>query len=175
MKWNTKADGTGISYDESENYIFSANQILYATYKDLTQIESTVYSVDRARQLLKNVSINTSVSHLKDNLSNDASLIRVLSSDGTEYTGSKVASGMLVQLISDEVVQDELIVSILADISGDGLIDVTDILYIRASILKAYSFSPFESNAGDVNQDMLIDINDILYIRAHILGTYDIQ
>ena len=139
------------------------------------QIESSVYTIDRDAGLLTDVSINTSAAQLIANLTNDAADIKVYDKGGVEYTGDLVASGMVVKLVFGGIVKDELTISILGDVSGDGMIDINDILYIRADILNTYTLSDYEQSAADVNGDSEIDINDILYIRAHILGTYNIH
>ncbi len=145
------------------------------TVTELEQLESSVYTVDRSAGLLKDISIKTSVTELKSNLSNNPDDIKVYDKNGTQYNGELVASGMVVKLVIDGTVKDSLTISILADISGDGKIDIDDILYIRADILNTYNFSSYEKEAADVNKDGEIDIDDILYIRAHILGTYNIH
>jgi hypothetical protein len=61
------------------------------------------------------------------------------------------------------------------DVSGDGIIDINDILYIRADIIDTYTLKSYQSSAAELNLDGAIDVTDILYIRAHILGTYVIR
>lgn len=139
------------------------------------QIESSVYTVDQTNGLLRDVKIDTSVTQLKANLTNSAADIKVFDKDGVEYTGDTVASGMVVKLVIDDTARDELTVSILADVSGDGEIDISDILYIRADIIDTYILKVFQFSAADINKDGIVDITDLLYIRAHIIGTYNIH
>ncbi len=137
-------------------------------------ILSDVYTIDAANGVLSDVSIGTSAAELKSKLSNDAADIKIYDKDGNEYTGDAVATGMTVKLIIDGVVKDELKIAVLGDVSGDGAIDITDILYIRANIIGTYTMAAWETASADINGDAVLDVTDILYIRAHITGVYTI-
>jgi hypothetical protein len=60
--------------------------------------------------------------------------------------------------------------AMLGDINGDGISDISDILYLRAIIIGTYELEPSRFHVADINNDGIIDINDILYIRAFIIG-----
>ncbi|MDW7657352.1 MAG: Ig-like domain-containing protein, partial [Bacillota bacterium] len=132
------------------------------------------YQIDSTNHVLKDISINTSVDQLKTHLSNNPELLKVYDASGNEYTGDQVASGMTLKLVIGGKVCDQLTLSVFGDVSGDGIIDITDILYIRTDILGNYTLQPWQTPAADINRDGAIDITDILYVRAHILGTYTI-
>jgi len=57
----------------------------------------------------------------------------------------------------------------IGDINGDGIVDVTDILRLRAHILGKSKLTGNALLAGDVNNDGLINVTDILLIRSLIL------
>lgn len=140
------------------------------------EITSSVYEVDQSNSMLLGVRDEITIAQLKSNLDNNQDNIKIYSADDTEITDTSalVATGMKVKLVIDDVVQDELEICILGDVSGDGVIDITDILYIRANILGTYTLENAAAISAELNEDGIIDITDILYIRAHILGTYDI-
>ena len=140
-----------------------------------TSIDSSVYSVSRSCGMITGLSINTSVAQFIANLQYTAAEIIVYDKNGYEYQGEQLATGMTAKLFIDSAVMDELKISVCGDISGDGLIDISDILYIRASILNTYAMQYWQGFAADINDDNIIDISDILYVRAHILGTYTIH
>ncbi|HOP12084.1 MAG TPA: hypothetical protein PK629_11400 [Oscillospiraceae bacterium] len=139
-----------------------------------TSIETSVYTIDAANDVLKMVSLGTTADELKGKLLNDTADIKIFGGD-TECTGSGVvATGMTVKYYVNGVIVDTLTISVLGDVSGDGIGDIDDILYQRAQIVGTYTMSVCELAAADINGDSVIDITDILYIRAHILGTYTI-
>jgi len=140
-----------------------------------SEIKSDVFEIDYSDSLLKGVRIGTSADQIESGLLNDASDIKIFDHNGAEYSGNLLSSGMKVRLTIDNLIRHELTITILADVSGDGSIDINDILYIRADILNNYSLNAYEQSAADVNLDGEVDITDILYIRAHILGNYDIH
>lgn len=140
------------------------------------EITSNVYTVDQSNSMLLGVKDEITVAQLKSNLDNNQDNIKIYTADDTEITDTStiVTTGMKVKLVIDDVVQDELEICIMGDVSGDGVIDITDILYIRANILGTYTIENAAAVSAELNEDGMIDITDILYIRAHILGTYDI-
>ncbi|HPK35118.1 MAG TPA: metallophosphoesterase [Oscillospiraceae bacterium] len=140
----------------------------------LASIQSSDYTVDTANGILSMVSAGTSANGLKAKLLNDMADIKIFNGE-TEYTGDTVATGMTVRYYVNGAVQDELKISVFGDASGDGVINVNDILYLRAQIIGAYAMSACEAAAADINGDMAVNIIDILYVRAHILGDYTIN
>ncbi len=161
--------------DGELSYLYAELQAIAHPVSLPMLIESLSYTINRGTSLITGIPLNTSIALLKEDLINDPETIHVFTRDGLEYTGDTIASGMVVKLIIDDVVKDELTITILGDVSGDGAIDITDILYVRADILGSYNFGVYEFSAGDVSGDQIIDITDILYIRAHILGNYNIH
>lgn len=134
------------------------------------QIASSVYTIDRSAGLLTDVSINTSVAQLKANLTNDAADIKVYDKNGVEYTGDFIASGMVVKLIINEIVRDELTVSVRGDVSGNGQIDIADYILIRSSLYGLISLDTLQFSSADVNKSGNIDIADYILVRSHMYG-----
>ena len=105
------------------------------TVTELEQLESSAYTVDRSAGLLKDISIKTSVSELKSNLSNNPDDIKVYDKNGTQYTGDNIATNMVIKLVVNGVVKDELSAVIRGDTNGDGKINITDYTLVRLDIL----------------------------------------
>lgn len=117
----------------------------------------------------------TAVLKFKINFSNDQSCIKVINSTGVLLTDSNyVGTGCRVQLVSDDVVVDEMIIVVLGNVNGDGKINGTDYLRIRGAFLKTYSMSGEFLKAADVNGDGKINGTDYLRVRGHYLGTYNL-
>lgn len=135
---------------------------------ELAAIESSVYSIDSDAGVLSGIAEKTSVTVLKENLS-EPSYIKVYSLDGIEYAGDTVATGMTVKLIRNGVVNDELSIVVEGDVNGDGVISIADYTLVRLDILELKALEgPFMLPA-DVNGDGAISIADYTLIRLHIL------
>ena len=169
-------DGQVVSTDAQYTFTVTADVALRAVFRqgDSQQITSDVYDIDREKSLIKNVTVNTALSDFKAKLTSASADIHIYDKEGTECFDGVVASGMKAALVSGGEVQDELTISVLGDISGDGVIDITDILYIRAEVTDTYCLNDCECAAAEINKDGVIDITDILYIRAHVIGSYSI-
>jgi hypothetical protein len=136
------------------------------------RIESAAYAINRASRVVSNIAPGTSAERLLAGFGNGPEKLKLFNADGSEYTNGPIATGMTIKLESDGLLTDALRLSVLGDINGDGAIDITDILFIRANIVDTYAFRPFQAPAADVCADGVIDISDILYVRSHIIGAY---
>lgn len=133
-------------------------------------VQSSVYPIDRTKNIMQDIAVGTSVSQLKTNLENDASTIKICLKDGSEYTENAVATGMSVQLTSNGVVIDTLQLVVCGDANGDGSISISDYTLARLHILALKPLQNEYKDAGDVNQDGQISITDYTLMRLHILG-----
>ncbi len=66
-------------------------------------------------------------------------------------------------------------VTIKGDISGDGNIDIQDLLKVQKSILGYTDLAGPYFKAADTNQDGLVNVTDLLRVQKHILGYITIQ
>ena len=57
-----------------------------------------------------------------------------------------------------------------ADLDKDGIIDSTDLLYVKKYLLGQLNFDDIQKSAADVNKDGTIDSTDLLYIKKYLLG-----
>ena len=64
----------------------------------------------------------------------------------------------------------EITIVIKGDATGDGKIDIKDLLRVQKGILKMADLSGPYLKASDVNQDNQITILDLLRVQKHILG-----
>lgn len=60
------------------------------------------------------------------------------------------------------------------DVNEDGLINATDVVYIRRFVAGGYGITINES-AADVNDDGLINTTDAVYIRRYVAGGYGVE
>ena len=87
------------------------------------------------------------------------------------------------EVVSDEsnlatgyVVDDKYTISVLGDVSGDGVVNSADLLSIQKDLLKVKEIDiECRKKAADVNQDGVINSADLLKIQKQLLGVSNIE
>ena len=81
-----------------------------------------------------------------------------------------VGTGTVLQLLRGAQVVRSWIVIVAGDTNGDGNITISDMLQVKAHILKKTVLDGIQAQAADTNGDHSISITDFIQIKAHILG-----
>lgn len=98
------------------------------------------------------------------------SAVKVLSSGGKEVKGF-VGTGNSAHLYgTDGSVLEKYEVVVKGDNTGDGKLDIMDVLKVQRHILGLETLEGLYKEASDVNQNGKIDIMDILAMQRDILG-----
>ena len=135
-------------------------------------ITSIVYGHDISDGMIKTVVENTSAETLKDQLDNDNAKLKIYLSDGiTEYTGDKMATGMIIKLIIRNKVVDQKIIVVKGDTDGNGQINAIDALKVVNHIIETEYLSGCYLVAAETTDDDTINAIDALKIVNHIIGT----
>ena len=106
-------------------------------------------------QLLSMVNDNSGIRAQKDGV--------VLSGDEIVTTGTELVCG-----------SDRLAVVIKGDASGDGAVNLTDALRIKAYFLKDFPLSDLLLAAADVSEDGVVNSTDYLQIKNYLLKKWNI-
>ena len=137
----------------------------------LTPTASSGYKVKYG--LITNVKAATTVDALLGRFENDG--LEAWDPEGRKLEGTdEVSTGCTLHLYLGGVLIDTLTVVVPGDINGDGTVDTTDYLRVKAAFLGDLTLSDAESCAADVDASKTIDATDYLRIKAHILGTFDL-
>ncbi len=89
----------------------------------------------------------------------------------TKITGSAlVGTGMLACIMNGGTVSRSYTIIVTGDTNGDGKINITDMIAVKAHILKKTTLTGVYALAGDVNGDGKINITDFIKIKATLLG-----
>ena len=64
---------------------------------------------------------------------------------------------------------------VTGDTNGDGKISVTDMLAVKAHVLKKSTMSGTVAQAADTSGDSAISITDFIQLKAHILGKSNVE
>lgn len=133
-------------------------------------IETDVYAINRTENILHGIGLSTSVTTLKDNISNESSSLVITDKDGSIYTGESLATGMSVILYENSSPVDTLKLAVCGDPSGNGTLTIQDYTLSRLHILELKMLSQEYKTAADINGDGTITIADYTMMRLHILG-----
>ena len=131
-------------------------------------------SCQRNESLLTNITLGTTVQTVVNQFTNGSLTIRncygkVLSSSDPVGTGSTV------ELYTDGILMDRITIAVLGDVDGNGELDVTDYMRVKAAILKKVQLTPAQVAAADVDGTGLVNTTDYMRIKSHFLGTYDLE
>ncbi len=95
--------------------------------------------------------------------------VQVKSASGEILTSGLVATGQKVTITTQNG-SETLTIFIKGDTSGDGKIDVLDLLQVQKNILAIYYLENESYKAADTSGDGAIDVLDLLQIQKNILG-----
>lgn len=94
-----------------------------------------------------------------------------LEKDGIPLSNaSPVGTGTQAHLALDGKVYKKWTIIVRGDINGDANVSITDMLAMKAHILKKETLTDAMAKAADVNSDGVVSITDFIQIKAHILG-----
>ena len=172
--WNTKADGSGTNYSNEEEVSLTNNLNLYAIWLENYDFIINNYDVDNTNQYISKVMVNTTVEEYINSiqLNQDYTIEidhKVVNSKNVLYTGGKT------KIYKNNKLYTEYTNVVIGDISGDGIINSTDLLRVRQHLLSKITLSGATFLAADINYDNKINSTDLLRIRQHLLGTRKIQ
>lgn len=139
----------------------------------LPSLTSSVVNVDETARCISKISVGTTVETFFSYLDNSEAVV--------VYKGNEVVSdetplgtGMLVRIIDGDAVVKTYTVIVTGDTSGDGKITITDMIAVKAHILKKDMLSGVYLKAADVagqagGGDGNVTITDFIKVKAHIL------
>jgi hypothetical protein len=137
--------------------------ITLKTSSQYTMIQKYVYQVK----------VGTSVSTLLAEFENTG--LEVVDCNGNVISDNAlVGTGARVNLYQDDTVADTVTVIIIGDSDGNGIIDATDYLRIKAVVLRQIELTEAQRIAADVDENGIIDEVDYQNMKAYLLGTYNI-
>ncbi|MBO7245452.1 MAG: dockerin type I repeat-containing protein, partial [Clostridia bacterium] len=139
---------------------------------EFNDITSDIYEVKDG--FISGISIKTTVKELKESV-NETGYVRVVKDGKVVEDNTALATGMKLQLVIGNKVVKEVTVVVTGDTNGDGNISVTDMISVKAHILKKSTLTDAYAKAGDTNGDGGISITDFIQIKAHILGKSSLE
>ncbi len=137
-----------------------------------SSITSNVYTV--SSEWISKIPAGTTISTLVNGI-NEKQYIKVFKGNSEVSGNTVVGTGMVVKLMDGNTVKHSVTVVVTGDTNGDGGITITDMIAVKAHVLKKSTLSGAAAKAADTNGDNGISITDFIQIKAHILGKSKIQ
>jgi hypothetical protein len=102
-------------------------------------------------------------------------VLEVRDKNGSKITGSSlVGTGSTINLYSSGVLVDSVTVVILGDVDGNGIVDTTDVVRVKAAFLGSFLLDDAESIAADVDRNGIIDTTDYVRVKSHFIGSFSL-
>lgn len=152
--------GSGTNTGSNNNTNNSNKEIVISPE---TKLLSAGYNLSTG--YLTKLTYSTNVSNIINSLKNQNANVTYKNNNGSVKTNGKVSTG-------DSITVDNKTYKIViyGDISGDGTINIKDLLFVQRYILKSLNLTNENKVAADVNKDGNVTIKDLLIIQKHILG-----
>lgn len=177
--WNTKADGSGVTYTDGQEITLTDDIVLYAQWviieddiielPDILEFNSSV-EVDNNTKILRfnntNLSVNNTLSLINTN-----GTVKFFNKSGSEIGDTELVT--TASSISIVFPQNSKIYKIVVtgDVNGDGILSVFDIVKINNHLIdESKSLDGTYKLAGDVNSDDNLSILDIVKINNAIVA-----
>lgn len=143
---------------------------------DFKKLTSNYYQVDNMNSSVSNIALNTTVADFKSKLNNNTSTMRVVDANGNECADDKlIGTGMQLKVYEQEGIESTYTAVVYGDVSGDGLVNVLDLLKVKRHLLGLTGLSGANLEASDINHDGVVNVLDCLLVKRFILGTIDIN
>ncbi|WP_040196093.1 CotH kinase family protein [Candidatus Soleaferrea massiliensis] len=142
----------------------------YDPNKDDGIIGSDTLPIDRGNGLIAGIDNGTTVNQLLEKISAPGGEVKVLQADGSVYTGKRLGTGMKLQSMLNGAVADELTIVVKADMTGDGIVNIFDLLQVKLAILNGAQLEPAYFAAASLSGKPTINLTDLLLMKMVILG-----
>ena len=134
-----------------------------------TSITSSVFTVSQTNSYISKITVGTTVNTLWSNL-NEKDYVAIYDKNGSVVTGATtLATGMTARIMDEGTAVKRYTVIVTGDTNGDGKINITDMIAVKACTLKKSGLSGAYEKAGDVNGDGKINITDFIKVKATTL------
>ena len=160
------------TYGLSDELLMPTSDIeLIAAWENISDGLNSNYQVETistTNKVLKGVPLNTDVSNLNLDLSNEYTITLFKSDNTTVKTSGKIGTGDIIKVYVGSKLVDKYTISVKGDTNGDGEVSVSDISMIYKNIKKKSEFSDAQSIASDVNDDGGISVSDISILYKYL-------
>ncbi len=161
--------GVTAANGNKSTYIVNIHKIDTDGYSPSEIINGIGYKVND--KYVTNIELGTDISNIVNSIQNKyhfATLEVLSGSSGKVKTGNKIK-------IDNAGIAETYSLVLYGDTSGDGEIDIRDLLIIQKHLVSAKVLTNEYLKSADVNHDGTVDIRDLLLEQKHLLSQYKIS
>jgi hypothetical protein len=130
-------------------------------------LTSTKYTI--SNNTISKITVGTTVDSLLDGLE-EGSYCKVFDGIFVASGDTIVGTGMVVKIMDGTTAKASYTIIVTGDTNGDGNITITDMIAIKAHVLKKSTLSGAYAIAADTSGDGGVSVTDFIQIKAFILG-----
>ena len=132
-------------------------------------ITSSIFHVSEASGYISKITVGTTVYTLLQSI-NEAEYVSIFDKNGAGVSGDNMlATGMRANIMDADQAVKRYTIIVTGDTNGDGKINITDMIAVKACSLKKSDLSGAYEKAADVNGDGKINITDFIKVKATTL------
>ena len=132
-------------------------------------LTSSIFTVSQSNGYISKITVGTTKYTLWSAF-NEKDYVEIYDKSGAIVSNDKVlATGMTAGIIDEGTVTKRYTIIVTGDTNGDGKINITDMIAVKACTLKKSGLSGAYEKAGDVNGDGKINITDFIKVKATTL------
>ena len=170
-------NNNGIRGDQGDVVVFRNSDYNYDTSRTISNGYVKLNDLDVVDNVIKNIKEDTTVSELVNKIQTNGTVV-VKDSNGNEVTGNRALCTGDVVHISLSDLELTYRVAIKGDVSGNGVIDLTDVIQLyqhEEGISIIPDTEQYRLMAGDVNNDGVgdgvIDLSDVIRLFQYTNGS----
>lgn len=135
------------------------------------------YIIDDGKDLIKSIKSNTNVNTFKNSIDvNNNGSVKIYDKTGSIEQNGVLGTGMIARVL-DEFNRSllDLEVAVKGDVSGDGLITITDLVKTKRDVADAEKLTGAYAVAGDITGSGSIGITDLVKISRDVADIEEID
>lgn len=132
-------------------------------------VTSSVVHVNQSSGYISKITVGTTANTLWSSFAEKDYVVIYDKKDNIVSGSTVVGTGMTVAIVNEGTVVKKYTIVVTGDTNGDGKINITDMIAVKASTLKKSGLSGAYAKAGDVNGDGKINITDFIKVKATTL------
>lgn len=172
-KWKYKIVGWALlamlSFCELGGYVYVLAAKSPTAEEVFNTVTSSVVHVNQSTGYISKITVGTTANTLWSSFA-EKDYVVIYDKKGNIVSGSTlVGTGMTVALVDEGTITKKYTIVVTGDTSGDGKINITDMIAVKAATLKKSGLSGSYEKAGDVNGDGKINITDFIKVKATTL------
>ncbi|MGN1155299.1 MAG: C1 family peptidase [Agathobacter sp.] len=124
--------------------------------------------ISETKNMISQITAGETVSQLLAKI-NERDYVKIYKNGIAVSASEVIGTGMILCIMDGNTIVKEYVIVVTGDTNGDGKINITDMVAVKAHILKKTVLSGVQELACDVNGDGKVNITDFIKIKATLL------